>query len=337
MATKYDDDMLQEINDKADLLAYAQQSFDLVKKGNDYFAHCPLHEDKTPSLSFTPAKNSFYCFSCGVKGQMIGFLMCIEGLTFDEAVEKASRLANVDTSHMCQSPTVMLLKRWRPFLTPKPIEIYEHPLIAKADLEKFELKPAKEWLDESISAKTQNDFGVRIDRIGNRIVYPVFDMNGKLINIKGRTRYQKFKDLGIAKYINYYKVGTVDYFQSLEKTIPYIYEKNEVIIFESVKSVMKAYQWGYKNCVSAEKHTLTPEQILLLAKLKVDVVLAYDTDVEYGTGEVAKNIDRLRKITNVYIVEDEDELLGGATSKNSPVDCGLEIWEELYANKRKVV
>lgn len=53
------------------------------------------------------------------------------------------------------------------------------------------------------------------------------------------------------------------------------------IIFESVKSVMKAYGWGYKNCVSAEKHTLTPEQIDLLIKLRVNVVLAYDSDVNY--------------------------------------------------------
>ena len=329
--------MLQEINDNADLVAYVQQSLDLVKKGNDYFAHCPLHEDKTPSLSFTPSENSFFCFSCGAKGKMIGYLMKFEGLSFDEAVEKASRLANVDMAQMCQSPTIMLLKRWRPYLSPPPNDVIEHPEIAISKLEQYEQKPAYEWVEENISEKTQKDFGVRIDTTANRIVYPVFDIHGKLINIKGRTRYKAFKDLGIAKYINYFKVGTMDYLQSLEKTLPYIQEKHEVIIFESVKSVMKAYQWGYRNCVSAEKHTLTPEQILLLVSLHADIVLAYDSDVNYSSGDVSDNINKLKKVTNIYIIEDDEELLGGEESKNSPVDCGLEIWEELYKNKRKVV
>ena len=180
-------------------------------------------------------------------------------------------------------------------------------------------------------------FGIRVDTISNRIVYPVYDMNKKLINIKGRTRYKNYKNLKLPKYINYYSVGVMDYFQSLELTLPYIKEKNEIIIFESIKSVMKAYGWGYKNCVSAEKHTLTPEQINLLIKLRVNVVFAYDTDVDYHKGEIKQNIDRLRKITNVFIIEDYDNLLGGIETKNAPVDCGYDIWEELYLNKKKVV
>ena len=100
---------------------------------------------------------------------------------------------------------------------------------------------------------------------------------------------------------------------------------------------MKAYGWGYKNCVSAEKHTLTPEQINLLVELRVNIVFAYDSDVEYFKGESREDINKLRRITNVYIIEDKQKLLGGKETKNSPVDCGLEIWEELYSNKRKVV
>jgi hypothetical protein len=100
---------------------------------------------------------------------------------------------------------------------------------------------------------------------------------------------------------------------------------------------MKAYAWGYKNCASAEKHTLTPEQTELLVKLRVNVVFAYDTDVSYKDKDVAKSINKLRRVTNVYTINDYDELLGGASAKNSPVDCGIDIWEELYENKRKVI
>ena len=75
----------------------------------------------------------------------------------------------------------------------------------------------------------------------------------------------------------------------------------------------------------------------MLIRLKVNVVFAYDSDISYADSEVKQNIDKLRRITNVYVVDDVDKLLGGKEAKNSPVDCGLDIWEELYMNKRKVV
>lgn len=334
----YDDETLQEINDNADLLAYAQQTLDLEQRGNDYFAHCPLHRDDTPSLSFTPSKNSYYCFSCGASGGMIGYLMDFEGMEFEDAVEKAAGLANIDMSKMCQSKTMILLKKWRMFLQSKQQkEVYKHSIIPMTAFTKFSKEEVPEWLEEGISQEVMDLFDIRIDNYSNRIVYPVYDIDGNLINIKGRTRYENYKKLKLPKYMNYYTVGVMDYFQGLEKTLKYIKEQNEIIIFESIKSVMKAYGWGYKNCVSAEKHTLTPEQISLLVKLKVNVVFAYDSDVSYNDGEVKENIDMLRKVTNVYVISDKDLLLGGSTTKNAPVDCGQDIWEELYFSKRKVV
>ena len=73
---KYDNEMLEQINNQSDLVSYAQDVLDLIPRGNDeFFTHCPFHEDKTPSLSFTRSANSFHCFSCGISGKMIGFLM----------------------------------------------------------------------------------------------------------------------------------------------------------------------------------------------------------------------------------------------------------------------
>lgn len=332
----YDDDTLREINENADLIAYAQQTMELEQRGNEYFAHCPLHKDKTASLSFSPEKNLYYCFSCGKSGGMIGFLMDFEGMDFDSAVEKAAVLANVDMSKMCHSETISMLKRWKTALHPEK-ETAQHSIIPMKEYEKYTAAEAKEWVEEGIQPEILKLFNIRIDESGNRIVYPVYDLDGNLINVKGRTRYKNYKALKLAKYINYFKVGTLDYFQGLEITLPFVKEKREIIIFESIKSVMKAYGWGYKNCASAEKHTLTLEQIALLAKLKVDVVLAYDSDIDYLHGEVFKDIERLRRITNVYIIQDKDNLLGGKDAKNSPADCGLDIWEKLYLNKRKVV
>ena len=337
MSYEYDDETLQAINDNADLLAYASQTLELEKRGDNYFATCPNHTDLTPSLCFNAESNSFHCFSCGCSGKMIGYLIQYEGLDFDEAVEKASKLADIDLSTMCKSETISFLKKWKARKHLKK-EKYQHEIFSEDLLSTFPKGNPKEWLDEGISRKTLDVFGVRTDPKSNRIIYPVYDINHNLINIKGRTRYKEYKMLKLPKYINYYKVGVMDYFQCLDKTKKYVKEKNEIIIFESIKSVMKAYDWGYKNCVSAEKHTLTDEQIDLLIKLRVNVVLAYDSDIDYWKeNEVKENINKLKRITNVYIIEDKDNLLGGKSAKNAPADCGKEIWEKLYNNKRKAV
>ena len=337
MHTKYyDDEMLQQINESADLFGYASQFMDMEKRGNDYFAHCPLHVDDTPSLSFTPSKNSYYCFSCGRSGGIIGFLMDYEDLDFESAVEKAAKIAEFDLSKMCHSKTISFLRKIKALYSKKP-EKEKHEILDEQEYQRYKQEPIQEWLAEGIDQDIMNLFEIRADMFKNRIVYPVRDIDGNLINIKGRTRYPNYKALKIPKYVNYFSVGTMDYFQGLNITLPYIREKNEIIIFESIKSVMKAYGWGYKNCASAEKHTLTDEQVELLAKLKVNIVFAYDSDVDYNKGDVRNSIDKLKRITNVYLIIDREGLLGGKEAKNAPVDVGKDVWEELYRNKKKVV
>lgn len=328
--------MLQQINENANLLDYVSQFIEMEKRGNDYFGQCPLHIDNTPSFSITPAKNSYYCFSCGKSGGIIGYLMDYEGMQFESAVEKAAKLADMDLSKMCKSNTVSWLKKLR-MLALKKDNDFSHEILPESELKKYKKEPVWEWLNEDISQETMDLFGVMVDTWQNRIIYPVYDIHGNLINIKARTRYPNYKKLKIPKYINYYPVGVMDYFQGLNITLKYVKEKGEIIIFESVKSVMKAYGWGYKNCVSAEKHNLTNEQIKLLVKLKVNVIFAYDNDISYRQNDVKKDIDRLKRVTNVYVIEDKKKLLGGAETKNAPVDLTKEIWDELYHSRRKIV
>ena len=331
----YDDDMLQEINASVDLFEYVSQSIELEKRGRDYFGHCPLHVDKTPSFSITPSKNSYYCFSCGRSGGIIGFLMDYEHLKFDDAVDKAAQLAHMDLSKMCHSQTISFLKKTKNALHEK--QKPEHEILSHDELKKYIKSDIPEWLNEGIRQDVLDLFDVRINHRDNRIVYPVYDIQGRLINIKGRTRYENYKELRIPKYINYYPIGTMDYFQGLNITLPYIKEQNEIIIFESVKSVMKAFGWGYTNSASAEKHSITEEQLRLLVKLRVNIVFAFDSDVSYEDKNIKQTLDILKRITNVYIIYDKNKLLGGKSAKNAPVDLTRAIWEQLYFSKLKVI
>lgn len=336
MRTDYDQDMLNQINSSVDLFQYASSQMQFIKNGNDYFTHCPLHPDKTPSLSISPERNQYYCFSCGRGGSVIGFLMEYEGLRFEEAVEKAAKLAHVDLSKMCMSETIRYLKRIKSWASGKK-RPFEHAILSECEYDRYSRGLIPEWLEEGISQETLDHFDIRTDDSANRIVYPVRDIDGRLINVKGRTRYKNYKDLRIPKYINYFQVGVMDYFQSLDMAKPHIKDTGEIIIFESIKSTMKAYDWGIRNCVSAEKHSLTNEQIALLVGLRCNIVLAYDSDINYQQNDVKQDVDKLKRYTNVYTIADPDRLLGGSDAKNSPADCGREVWEELYAHKRKVV
>lgn len=335
MFCDYDEELLEQISDGVDLVEYAGTQMELEKRGDEYFAHCPKHTDKTASLSFTPATNKYYCFSCGRGGGIINYLIQYEGLSFDEAIKKASKLAGVDTSKMCQSKTISFLKKLRSI--GQKNDEYTHKILDESQYDKYSQEPIVEWEDEGINSDVMKIFDVRIDHNGNRIVYPVRDEDGNLINVKGRTRFLKFKEMKLPKYINYYEVGCMDYLQGLNVTKEFIKEKKEVIVFESIKSVMKAYGWGYKNCVSAEKHSLTKQQIEKLLRLKSDIVFAYDADVSYKDKTVREDLIRLKKYTNVYIIDDPNGLLGGVDSKNAPVDLGKDVWETLYKNKRRVI
>lgn len=328
--------MLKQINDGVDLLAYVETQIPLKQRGNDYYGHCTLHTDITPSFSVSPEDNLFYCFSCGRGGGIINYLMAYEGRTFGEAVEQAAKLAKIDLSKMCQSQTILYLKNIKAAFSQRR-EPYKHRILPESEYRKFKRQPVPEWEEEGITRDTIEAFDIRVDDRSNRIVYPVRDIDGKLINIKARTRYANYKDLKIPKYINYYEVGVMDYFQSLDMSKQAVQQRGEIILFESIKSTMKAYGWGHNNCASAEKHTLTPEQIALLVRLRANVVFAWDSDISYWQSDVRRDIERLKRFTNVYIIEDKGKLLGGPSAKNSPVDCGRDIWETLYANKRKVV
>lgn len=334
--SKYDGEMLREIDERADLIGYVKSHYELTKKGNNLYMNCPKHTDLTPSLAFSIKEGFYHCFSCGRSGRMIWWLHDYEGLTYDEAVEKAARIADVDLKTMCQSEVMIYLKKIGQCFQRKR-QKFEHTVINPKEYDKFKKAAIPEWEEEGIDPAVMSLFDIRLDERGNRIVYPVYDIDGNLINVKGRTRYKNYKELKLQKYVNYYKVGKLDYFQCLNHNLTYVKEKREIIVFESIKSVMKAYGWGYKNCVSAETHSLSDEQIDLLISLKVNVVLAWDSDVGRYDPDVIDSLKKLKQFTDVFYISDRENLLGGAEAKNAPVDCGKEIWETLYESKRKVV
>ena len=333
--THYDSEALKEMCNQIDLLEYASQSVDFTKRGRDtYAAHCPLHVDKTPSLFITPSKNAFYCQSCHQGGNLLTWLIKMEHLSFKEAAEKLCQLSGKDISEMKVCESLRYYKSLKRMQEEKRVGVAKREILPESRIERYSDEVPQEWVDEGISADVMKQFQIRVDTHSNRIVYPVRDKEFNLIGFKGRTRFPNYKSLNIQKYMNYTKIGTTDFFSGMKESLPYIKEKNEIIIFEGLKSVLKLWSWGKQlNAVSSETSVLTMEQIKIILSMGVkNVVIAYDNDVSLY--EIKNKMQILRRFVNVFAVIDSKKIL--SESKMSPVDDGEEIWNQLYARRIKI-
>lgn len=330
---KYSQEALVEMSQKVDLLDYASRTVDFTKhSGNTYFALCPFHNEDTGSLAVNTDENFFHCFGCGKSGNIYKWIQWTEGLTFDQAVQKVAAMTNTDVHNYTECESMAFYKMLNKISKTKKHEPVERIVldIEKDFRQKYSDEIPNEWVSEGILPDEMKKYDIRIDPSVNRIVYPVLDSNFQMIGVKGRTRYPNYKDLRIMKYMNYYKIGILDYFTGMKQAEPFVKDKGEIIIVEGLKSVMKLDQWGYHNAVSAETSTLSDYQIELLIKMQIkDVVIAFDQDVVFK--KIKGHMGMLNKFTNCWVVYDRWRLL---KEKDSPVDQGREVWETLY--KRRV-
>lgn len=330
---EYSEELIQEIRDRIDLVDYISDYVELKQKNQDWFGLCPFHNEETASFCVTPSKKMFYCFGCGCGGDILVFCMKYFGISYVESVKRLSKYIGIDAKMVEVSSTVKFLREVKKANEHKKLPA-PHNIIDQRILSTYHYEDVKEWISEGIPQEIMQGYGVGYDKQRNskndRIIYPVYDYDGNLINIKGRTLCKTYKAEKIPKYINYFAVGDLDYFQGLNFKKDIVKEKGEIIIFESFKSVMKADSFGFENSVSSETSKINYYQLQILIKLHVDVVIAFDADIPLKDIKTDDKISILSKFTNVYVVYDKSGLLGDRNLKNAPVDCGREKWVKLY-------
>lgn len=334
----YEREQINELCSHLDLVEYVGRDYELKRNGDEYSLHCPCHKDLNPSMYISKTKNSFYCHSCRRKGGPLQWLISIENLTFAQAIEKLKKLTGID---IIATETASSLKFFKSMfgITHKCQKEVVRQILPEAYLNQFQVPPdgePHEWIAEGITQEMIRKYNVLLDPRSNKIVYPVRDNDGNLIGAKGRTRFKDYKLLGIKKYSNYTRIGTTDFFQGMYENRTSILQKSEIIIFESIKSVMLADGWGYDNCVAAETSLINDYQAKILIKMGIkNVVVAFDNDVDYEA--ILSVANKIKRYVNVFIICDDKGLLGDKTEKLSPCDRGREIWEELYREKKRIV
>lgn len=326
---KYDDTIIQKIVDDIDIVEKIKEYIKLEKQGKEYFGMCPFHNENDASFSVTPETKMWYCFGCHTGGNVIQFISKYEKIKFNKVIENYLTENGIEYKELLESSTVQLFKTLNKRKT-KDKKI-ERMILPENIMDKYTNEEIKEWIDEGIGSHILKKHKVRYDKSTNRIVFPVYDDNGNIINIKGRTLYENYKDLGLSKYKYYYKLGTPDFLFGLYNRKDIIKECNEIIIFEAEKSVMKMDTYNILNSAALCTSHISDEQLKLILSLKCNIVIALDKGIDLKT--IKKEIKVLSRFTNTFIVMDNENLLN---EKDSPIDKGLDIWNKLYINKIRI-
>ena len=318
--------------DKIDILTYVSQFVELELNAGEYFGLCPFHNEKTPSFSVNQSKNFFYCFGCGAGGSVIDFVMAYKKVNFPDAIEILSEYVGGDVTQLTTLDVLgKTYKKFIPLVSQKDVIL--PPKLRSNVMEKFFKEPIKEWIDEGIQQEVLDKYDVRYDHEGNRIVFPIWDNDGNIISICGRTLDADYKEKKLRKYTYYSGIGTTYFFYGYWQNRKDIENANEILIFEGAKSVFKAEGFGYPNAVASLTDALSKKQIEFLVSVEArDVVICWDCGVSLH--QVRSKIKPLLNFKNCYVVVNKGNYL---MEKDSPVDVGKTTWEHLYKERVRIL
>lgn len=321
------DELIGSIN----IVDFISQYVDLEKRGDEWWGLSCFKDEKTPSFSVRENPPFFYDYSSGLGGNVFNFVKYYFNCSSRTALDILKKFAGYDGDiSVAQRPQILnVMKKYASKNTPQKQS--SSVVLPEDYMNRFEKRESKLkiWIDEGISKESLDRFQVRYDPISDRLVYPIRNMDGRIVNVGGRAVNPNWKSLGERKYTYFFQWGTINTIYGAFENMDEILKKREIILFEGCKSVLLADTWGIKNTGAILTSHLSSNNVKILASLGVDAVFALDNDVDVRAD---KNIRKLSKYINVYFIRDTRGLLD---TKDSPVDKGHEVFEKLYENRRR--
>ena len=321
---------ISELVESVDILEYISQYAEFEEKGGEYWCLSPLKEENTPSFSVRKETNTFYCFSSGKGGNILNFIRCYNRCSFPEAVEILKKYAGVngDVQPTKRFAAVEVAKKYKG--RKKQIKNSQVKTLPDDYMLRYEKNPEKlaVWEAEGMSKASLDRFQVAYDPFSDRLVYPIRNVAGEIVNVGARTLDPDWKQKRLRKYSYLFSWdGGMNTVFGLAENKAEILRKKEVIIFEGAKSVMIADSWGIRNCGALLTSHLSQFQMKILAKLGVRVVFALDKEVVIRDDP---NIAKLKRYVTTEYIWDRDNLLD---EKDSPVDKGVDTFMKLYERR----
>ena len=356
---------IQEVKDKADIVDVISEHIVLKKKGKEFVGICPFHDDSKPSMTVSPAKQFYYCFSCGAGGNSIKFLMEFTRNNFTDVVLLLAKKNDINVINV-DGPQQ---------------EIYKKQLSRREELYKI-LRVTKEWFksqlnntlgkeahhyltsQRNLNIKNINDFelgyapnswndlfnylskvekfplklilsaGLVVskdnadkvyDRFRNRLIVPIFDMQGRVVAFGGRSLDGKEP-----KYLNSPETEVFEKGKMLfafDKASSNIRKRDKAVVVEGYFDVISLHSKGITNSVASLGTALNKYQISQLCRCtdSKNIIINFDSDNagRLATKRVINEVESLSlhdqinlKILQIKSFKDPDEYL----KENTPED-----------------
>ena len=295
-------EIINEIRNKTDIVDVVSRYVNLTKKGKNYIGVCPFHDDQSPSMSVSPEKQIFTCFSCGATGNVFTFVSDFEKISFSDAVRLLGEKAGISIGN---NTYIGNSKRDEYFdiydnankfyqnslftnLGKNAIQYLKNRNIDRDTIKKFGiglsvqklsltdyLKNKNYSIDKLIDVGLTNDNGN--DIFINRIMFPIYDLAGNPVAFSGRI--YNIKDT--SKYINTketdkFKKGKILYNYHIAKE--HLKKNDSVIIMEGQMDVIRASTIGVNNCIATMGTALTRDHKSIIKNMTNNIVLCFDGD-----------------------------------------------------------
>jgi DNA primase len=311
---RFPQDFIEDLKRQADIVRVVSDYVTLKKKGANWMACCPFHQEKTPSFSVSPSKGIFYCFGCGQKGGVLNFVMEVERVSFPEAVRIVAGKAGVALPEMVEDKRfearrqegdeVIQLNAWALDFWEKQLqeggeearaarEYVEGRAITDETRRTFRLGYApNSWdaLGHHLKSKgatigqiersglvVKKDAGGFYDRFRGRLIFPVLDAQGRPVAFGARG----LRPGDEPKYLNSPETAAYTkgrHLFGLNLSRDEIRRKKFAILVEGYLDLIIPFQAGVRNVVASLGTALTQEQAKLLGRFARKVVVNYDGD-----------------------------------------------------------
>lgn len=355
------DNQLQEIKDRLNITDVLADYIQMKKAGTNFKAVCPFHNEKTPSLMISPAKQIWHCFGCGLGGDIFEFIKQAENVDFKDAIKILADRAGIELRKPTQEEIKSTEKRHTLYdinsaaakyfskvlwesnsgqealmylkargLTDQTIRNWQLGF-APDDFHYIENFLSKVFPKEDIEAaglivkkdNPRNANDKYFDRFRGRVMFPILNIHGQVVGFTGRILKDQ-KD--IAKYVNTPETAVYNKGKELFGLFQaknQIRKENRVVLVEGNMDVISSHQAGFNQTVASSGTALGAQQLQTLLRFTDNLIFAFDSDSAGAAATKRALEDALNLGFNVKIVD-----MKGAKDPDEMIKKGISLWKK---------
>ena len=307
----------QQIKSRIDIVDFISDYLELKKAGRNFKGLCPFHAEKSPSFTVSPERQMFHCFGCGVGGDIVGFMMKEQNLSFPQAVERLAERAGVVIENNYTPSTKTVEKRKGIYDALELSREYFIKSLNQSEIAKnyiknrglseeiikefsigyaprtndlYKLLKNKGFTDTLLASSGVIATGEKglFDMFRGRVVFPIVDHDNRVIAFGGRVI-----DDGMPKYLNspdtdiFHKGQVLFGFYAAKETIR---KKKYVVIVEGYMDAIVCHMYGVKNTVAPLGTALTEAHVKMIGRYAKNILLVFDGDVA-GINAAKRSLD----------------------------------------------